>query len=117
MSAATREGFVAATDVPWDQVGEGVSRKILGFDHDLMLVHVQFDKGSVGYLHKHPHRQVTFIESGIFEVQMGAEKRKMGGGDCYFVPPDLEHGVVALEAGALVDVFTPAREDFVATVR
>jgi quercetin dioxygenase-like cupin family protein len=28
------------------------------------------------------------------------------------VPPDAPHGAVALEAGALIDVFTPARADF-----
>jgi len=32
-----------------------------------------------------------------------------------FVPPDIDHGVVALETGLLsVDVFAPARTDFLA---
>jgi quercetin dioxygenase-like cupin family protein len=33
-------------------------------------------------------------------------------GDSFFVASGLLHGVEALEAGTLVDVFTPAREDF-----
>jgi quercetin dioxygenase-like cupin family protein len=36
-------------------------------------------------------------------------------GDSFFVSADLIHGVVALEAGTLIDVFTPAREDFLLT--
>jgi len=117
MKASTREGHINASDVAWEVVGEGVRRKILGYDRELMLVRVEFEKGSVGYAHKHPHRQVTLVESGEFEVQLGSEKRRLRGGDCFFVPPDLEHGVVALEAGVLVDVFTPAREDFIAAAK
>jgi len=114
MNAPTREGYVRASEIPWEGAGEGVRRKILGFDRELMLVRVQFEKGAVGYVHKHPHRQVSYVESGLFEVQLGAEKKRLGAGDCFFVPPDMEHGVVALESGVLVDVFTPAREDFIA---
>ena len=33
--------------------------------------------------------------------------------DDLLMPPDAVHGVVCLEAGKLVDVFTPMREDFV----
>ena len=33
-------------------------------------------------------------------------------GDGYYVAPGLEHGIVCVEAGMLVDVFSPHREDF-----
>jgi quercetin dioxygenase-like cupin family protein len=36
----------------------------------------------------------------------------MAAGDCWFVPPDARHGAKAIEGGALIDVFTPARLDF-----
>jgi quercetin dioxygenase-like cupin family protein len=49
---------------------------------------------------------------GRLEVQLGAETATLRKGDCFFVHPDVPHGVKALEAGALIDVFTPAREDF-----
>lgn len=106
--------FVAGDVIPWEKAGEGVQRKILGYDDQLMMIAVQFKKGSVGYLHKHPHRQVTYVEAGSFEVQIGKEKKILRKGDCYFIPPDIEHGVVALEESALVDVFTPCREDILA---
>ncbi len=109
------EGCVSADAVAWEVTGEGVRRKILGYDGALMMVHVQFAKGSVGPVHRHPHRQVTFVERGSFEVQVGTRKGILGTGDCFFIPPDVDHGVVALEEGSLVDVFTPAREDFLAS--
>ncbi len=110
----SREGCVRADSVAWEVTGEGVKRRILGFDGALMMVHVRFAKGSIGPVHRHPHRQVTFVEEGAFEVQVGTRKSTLRTGDCFFISPDVDHGVVALEEGSLVDVFTPAREDFLA---
>jgi quercetin dioxygenase-like cupin family protein len=42
------------------------------------------------------------------------ERAELGVGDCFFVSADRVHGVVARETGTLIDVFTPAREDFLA---
>jgi quercetin dioxygenase-like cupin family protein len=36
----------------------------------------------------------------------------IGQGGSFIVPSGLVHGVVALKAGRLVDVFTPMRNDF-----
>lgn len=96
----------------WENVGPGVTRKILGFDKELMLVCARFEKGAVGTLHHHPHRQVTYVASGRFEVEIDGEKQTLDEGDSFFVGPELVHGAKALEAGTLVDVFAPAREDF-----
>jgi quercetin dioxygenase-like cupin family protein len=106
--------FVNGTEQQWMTVDNGVERKLLGFGPDLTMIHVKFRKGSVGYIHKHPHRQVSYIESGSFEVNIAGKKRVQRAGDCYYVPADIEHGVVALEDGSLIDVFTPCREDIIA---
>lgn len=104
--------FVHGTKADVELVDPGVRRQVLGFDRELMLVRVTFAKGAVGYLHRHPHRQVTYVEHGSFETTIDGQTVVLSAGDCYFVPPNLEHGVVALEDGALIDVFAPAREDF-----
>ncbi len=104
--------FVESSAVQWETVGDGVQRQILGYGPDLMMVCVKFNKGSIGPVHRHPHRQVTFVEQGSFEVFIGGEKKVLKKGDCFFVPADVDHGVVALEVGTLIDVFTPQREDF-----
>ena len=97
---------------PWETVAEGVRRQILGHGPDLMLVRVEFRKGAVGVIHHHPHRQVTYVVRGSFDAEVGNEKQRLAAGDCFFVTADVPHGVVALEDGTLIDVFTPAREDF-----
>lgn len=109
--------FISAADTPWEKTGPGVQRQVLGHGSDLMLVRVDFEEGAVGALHHHPHRQVTWVAAGAFDVSVGGEKRTLRTGDCFFVAADVEHGVVAREAGTLIDVFTPAREDFLAARR
>lgn len=104
--------FVTGAERPWEELGGGVSRQILGYDEQLMMVRVRFEGGAVGALHHHPHRQATYVESGCFRVELGERVRVLHAGDAFFAAPDVEHGVVALEAGVLVDVFTPARADF-----
>ncbi|NTS43825.1 cupin domain-containing protein [Flavisolibacter sp. BT320] len=105
--------FIEAETLTWDALGNGVERKILGYDNEVMMVLVRFEKGAVGTLHHHVHRQVSYVDSGRFEVEIDGVKKILQKGDCFFVAPNLVHGVVALEAGCLVDVFAPAREDFI----
>ena len=104
--------FISTSEQPWEELGDRIRRKILGYDEQLMMVYIQFKKGSVGKLHQHPHRQVTFVEKGSFEVEIGGIKKILQSGNCFFVPPNEIHGVRALEDGELIDVFTPIRDDF-----
>lgn len=99
-------------EMQWQTVGEGVRRQIMGYDKNLMLVKVHFDKGAVGSLHAHPHSQATYVVSGSFELTIGEEKKVIGPGDGYYVAPDVLHGCICLEPGILIDTFSPAREDF-----
>ena len=104
--------FIEDNNVEWENAGEGVRRKVLGYDEKIMMVKVEFQKGAIGYVHKHVHSQVTYVLSGKFEIQIGSEKQVLNGGDCYFIPSDVEHGALNLEPGILVDVFSPMRKDF-----
>jgi quercetin dioxygenase-like cupin family protein len=105
--------FVVADEKLWVRADPGVRRMVLGYDATLMLVRVEFEKGAEGYMHSHHHRQVTYIVSGAFEVRIDDDKRVLNSGDSFVVPPDVSHGVIALEAGTVVDAFTPARQDFI----
>ncbi len=104
--------FIKSDDINWESVGNGLTRQILCYDSELMMTRVVFEKGAVGAPHHHPHRQVSYVEKGTFEVDIAGEKSILKTGDSFFVPPDKVHGVVALEDSALVDVFTPYREEF-----
>ncbi|MBO0931235.1 cupin domain-containing protein [Fibrella aquatilis] len=105
--------FATADNPAWEIVGEGVKRKIMAYDATLMMVLVAFDTGGIGAAHRHEHTQASYVESGRFVITIDGTERTLGAGDAYFIPANVWHGAVCLEAGTLVDVFTPMRTDFV----
>ena len=104
--------FVADTAVAWETTGFGVHRKVLAHGPELMLTRVAFEADGVGARHQHPHAQLSYVESGAFAYTINNETLTLRVGDSCYVPPLAWHGVVCLEAGVLVDAFTPRREDF-----
>lgn len=93
-------------------LGGGVSRRILATGGKMMAVEVAFKKGAVGAVHNHPHEQISYVLKGSFEFQCEGKKETIKAGDSYYTTPNQPHGVVALEDGILLDIFTPQREDF-----
>jgi len=104
--------FQLEKDIPWQDLGNGVQRQVYGYDDKIMLVKAKFEKGAVGSLHEHHHSQVTYVDSGVFEMTIGEEKKIISKGDGYYVPPHIIHGCVCIEPGLLIDVFSPHREEF-----
>ena len=98
--------------MPWENPGPGITRQIMAYDGQLMMVKVDFEKGAIGSMHEHYHSQATYVASGKFELTIGDEKRILEAGDGYYVAPDELHGCVCLEAGILIDTFSPVRADF-----
>lgn len=105
--------LVEDNDLPWEIVDDKIQRKIMSYTKELMLVKVAFLSGGIGAIHKHPHLQISYVASGAFEVTIGEESKVLKEGDVYFVPSNVLHGAVCVEAGVLIDVFNPMREDFV----
>ncbi|PSL18895.1 cupin domain-containing protein [Shimia abyssi] len=101
------------SEFPIVSSGEKVTRQVLSDHPDLMVVAFRFDaKGAEGALHNHPHVQSTYVESGRFRFTLGDEEREVGPGDSFVIPSGMTHGCICLEAGMLVDCFTPRRDDF-----
>ena len=106
--------FLDPSQVPWQDLGGGVRRKIIGHTPQLMTVLVEFERGAVGAVHHHEiHDQISYVLRGAFEVQVGSQKRRLEVGEVFIAAHPAPHGVVALEAGSLLlDVFSPRRDDF-----
>jgi len=104
--------FQVSNEIQWENAGPGIQRQVFGYDDKIMLVKVKFEKGAVGSLHQHFHSQATYVESGVFELTIGEEKKILKKGDGYYVPPNVIHGCICIEPGLLIDVLSPLREDF-----
>ena len=104
--------FIFHKETTLEDLGNGVTRRILAHDGKMMAVEVNFEQGAIGPMHNHPHEQLTYVLSGEFEFTIGGEKHVVGAGDTLYKQPNIMHGCVCLKAGTLLDTFTPMRQDF-----
>ena len=104
--------FVRPSETDWTPTEPGVKRRILTYNDQLMVVEVAFDKTAVGKLHQHPHIQASYVAEGAFEVTISGKTEILAKGESFIVPSNEWHGCRALEAGVLLDTFTPMRAEF-----
>ncbi len=106
--------FFLDSEHPWEDLGAGIKRKVVGYTDELMAVHLCFAKGAVGVIHSHDeHDQVGFVVAGSFEVNVDGEIRVLRAGDAYTAAKNISHGAVALEDNSiLLDAFSPQRREF-----
>ena len=106
------KNYFIGKDIKVETVGEGIKRKVVAYNENVMCVEVHFKKGAIGAVHTHPHEQISYTLSGKFEFNVDGKKVVLETGDSTFTQPDIPHGVVCLEEGILLDFFTPCRKDF-----
>jgi len=104
--------FTYNQNAPAQSGGEGVTRKVLSYNGNLMICEITLEQGTVIAEHAHPHEQITYIISGSCSYTVGGETRDVGAGDSVLIPGSVAHSIVVHEAMKVIDMFSPAREDF-----
>ena len=104
--------FFKDNEVGWTDLDQGIKRKIIGYDDKIMMVKIYFPKGAIGYEHSHHHSQTSYVVCGKFKVTIDGKQDLLKEGDSFFVLSNKRHGVVNMEEGILIDVFSPKRDDF-----
>lgn len=62
--------------------------------------------------HSHPNEQNGYVVSGKYRLKFNDFDEILQVGDSYSIPANIEHSIEIIEAGEIVDVFTPIREDY-----
>lgn len=97
----------------WSYAEPGVERKLVALGEQLMAMQVRFEPGASGARHSHPHEQLTLVLSGRFRFILGDTPHEVRAGESLSIPGGLEHEALALEAGELLDMFCPVRQDLI----
>lgn len=82
----------------------------------VMIGEVEFRKGDTVPAHRHPNEQFTHVVRGCLRFTLGDDSRDeiiVGAGEVIAIPPNLLHGVEALEDTLEYDVFNPPRQDWI----
>lgn len=97
----------------WENAEPGVKRKIFEPGAGIMMMEVHFEEGAEGYIHSHPHEQLSYCLKGKLEFSIDGVKQVVSTGETLYIPSGAKHGCCALESSALLDSFTPVREDLI----
>lgn len=108
--------FPAAQEGPRFSPEPGLTRRVLAHNDRLMLVENQMEPGWAGARHSHPHEQLVYILSGHLRFSVGDRTFEVRGGDNFVIKGEVEHQAWALEPSVVLDVFTPARQDYLPSV-
>lgn len=98
--------------IDYEEIAPGIKRKVLAHGGNLMTVEVHTQKGVVVPTHTHIHEQIGYIISGLYKGIIDKKECVLKPSDSYYVRPNQKHGLICLEEGMFLDIFTPQREDF-----
>jgi quercetin dioxygenase-like cupin family protein len=91
----------------------GLTRQVLAWNPQMMLVRHVMEPGWKGARHSHPHEQMVYVIRGKLRFICGDRSFEAGPGDSFIVPGGVEHEAAALEPSEVLDFFVPFREDYV----
>jgi quercetin dioxygenase-like cupin family protein len=79
----------------------------------LTIARIQLLKGALVPEHRHDNEQITTLLEGRLRFVVGGKECVLEPGDLLEIPPSAPHSVEALEDSVAVDIFAPAREDWI----
>jgi quercetin dioxygenase-like cupin family protein len=94
-----------------EELNPAASRQVIHSER-MTVARLSLKKGAVVPSHHHENEQLTMLESGRLLFQMGGDEITVEAGEVLQIPPNVPHGVVALEDSLAVDLFSPPREDW-----
>ena len=101
------------SDIPDEAVRPGIRRRGFG-TRDVILVLNECEPGMDLRPHSHEFDQIAMITKGRAVYHIGDEPNEVGPGSVMLIPAGTEHYIepVGEEPVENIDVFAPAREDY-----
>jgi quercetin dioxygenase-like cupin family protein len=98
-------------EIPLEQLNPSLARQCI-HTATMTVARIHLKKGAVVPAHAHANEQVTLLERGRVRFTVGGEPIVLEPGDIMHTPPEVPHGVEALEDSLALDLFSPPREDW-----
>ena len=91
---------------------KGVDFELLSWGEKSMITKMNYKIGDTVPFHKHPNEQAGYVISGKVRLRFENNDQVLTSGDSYVIPENVNHSIDIIEAGEVIDVFTPPREDY-----
>ncbi|MBC8456189.1 cupin domain-containing protein [bacterium] len=92
---------------------KGVDIELLSNGQKSMIAKMNYKIGNKVPFHNHPNEQAGYVISGKIRIQFAGNGQLLTAGDSYVIPENIDHSVEVIEAGEVIDVFTPPRKDYI----
>jgi len=99
-------------EIPVERLNPLVTRQVI-HGISITIARIGLTKGGAVPTHAHVNEQVMNIISGRLKVVLDGVETVLHGGQTLMIPPNIPHSVEALDDTVAVDVFSPAREDWI----
>nr|NQU93112.1 cupin domain-containing protein [Bacteroidota bacterium] len=77
-----------------------------------MVTKMLYKPGDNVPFHSHPNEQSGYVISGKYRIKFSDYDQEIGPGDSYSIPANIVHSIKIIEAGEVLDFFTPLRADY-----
>jgi quercetin dioxygenase-like cupin family protein len=100
------------SDLPVEQLNPLLGRQ-MAHTASMTVGRIQLVQGCHVARHEHPHEQIANVVAGRLRFVVGGEEQIVEGVASVLIPGGVPHEVEALEDSVVIDVFAPAREDWI----
>ena len=90
----------------------GVDFVVLSHGRESMITKMLYKNDNIVPMHKHPNEQSGYVISGKYRIKFNDNDEIIEKGDSYTIPRDTLHGIEIIEAGEILDCFSPPRQDY-----
>ena len=90
----------------------GVDFEVLAIGKESMVTKMLYKESDSVPFHKHPNEQNGYIITGRYKLTFDKKEYILTNGDSYSIPANMEHSMEIIEAGEVIDIFTPVRQDY-----
>ncbi|MFX1376856.1 MAG: cupin domain-containing protein [Promethearchaeota archaeon] len=91
---------------------DGVYRKTLLYNDNIMLCHFTLEKDAEIPIHSHKEHQIGYVLKGKLKFLIEDGEFLANEGESYIFDSNEKHGAKILEDSEVIDVFHPARDDY-----
>ncbi len=108
---------ISVEDVESVEMLDGIFRKTLAFNKEVMICHFLLKKDISLPLHNHEASQAGFVLRGKIrfdiEINEKIENFVAKKGDSYIFNSNQKHGAFILEEAEVIEAFSPYREEYI----
>jgi quercetin dioxygenase-like cupin family protein len=98
--------------VPQVKMLEGICRKTLAYNNNVMLCHFTLEKNADIPLHNHESHQIGYVIKGKIKFMTESREFFASKGDSYVFDSWEKHGCKVLKYSEVVEIFSPTRNDY-----